>query len=221
MFWVRCVDCCDLLDPEDSGVWSKEKELQLFVVPNCHYGYVDSKWYLEMSFPGAYGGLFCCPLGNAVEGRQVLPAESTQSEHEVLDGAAAASMRSPAACAALMGVDTVKPVKRYSSLFRTAVSFGCSPRDLCKSERNTSPPTLAICNDGKPPLCTEQNASLQQHGGLQLVERATAESRAYDAPSQRFCSPHLPHKDDPISAGKNAHEVSPAESPHSFPEGVS
>ncbi|XP_026192808.1 uncharacterized protein LOC34622619 [Cyclospora cayetanensis] len=39
---MRC-----LPDTDDAGIFRKEKESQLFVVPRCHYGCVDCSWFLD------------------------------------------------------------------------------------------------------------------------------------------------------------------------------
>ncbi|CDI87324.1 hypothetical protein, conserved [Eimeria praecox] len=203
-----------VVEIEESGVWNKEKEPQLFVVPSCHYGYVDCKWYLDMSLHSAHGGLFRCPFGNAVEDRQALPATSTPSEREALNGAAV-SMHSPAAAyTALMGIDSVTAVKRYSTLFRSALSVERSPSDLCKSGESDRPPSPLSCSND-----TQQNASMQQPGGPQLVERAAADAHASNATVQRFCLPYLPHKEDRVLTEKNGHDIPPAGSLHTSPQG--
>ncbi|CDI75439.1 hypothetical protein EPH_0041070 [Eimeria praecox] len=38
-----------------TGVWNEEKESSLFVVPSCHYGYVDCKWYLDIRLSDVAG----------------------------------------------------------------------------------------------------------------------------------------------------------------------
>ncbi|CDJ49165.1 hypothetical protein, conserved [Eimeria brunetti] len=60
---------------EDTGVWNEENKARVFVVPRCHYGYVDSKWYLDIRLPGAVGSA------------GVLAGRSLQSDLENLTGA--------------------------------------------------------------------------------------------------------------------------------------
>ncbi|CDJ34339.1 uncharacterized protein EMH_0061460 [Eimeria mitis] len=208
-----------VVEIEDSGVWNKEKELQLFAVPSCHYGYVDSMWYLDMTLPAAYGGRVCCRFENAVHSRKVLPAASTQSEGEALNGAGV-WMRSPAAAyTALTGIDSVKTVERYSYLFRSAVSLEHCPSDLCKSAESAIPPSLFSCNKGQPLLGTQQNAILQQHDGLQLLEPTIADTNASDATMQPSCFRQLPSKEDRMLNEENVHEIPPADTSQPFPEG--
>ncbi|CDJ49166.1 hypothetical protein, conserved [Eimeria brunetti] len=202
---------------EDSGVWSKEKEPQLSVVPSSHYGYVDSKWYLDMALPGAYGGIVCCPFGKALKGRQMLLAVNPPPERETLNGVAVWMRSPPAAYRALMGIESVKAVERYSSLFCSAVSVERSPSGHCRSEDSAISPSLITWNRDTPPLDTQQSASLQQHSGAQLVESAAADANASDATVQRFYSPNL-HRENRMLSEQTAHDTSPTDSPKSSPQ---
>lgn len=44
----------------------------MFVVPSCHYGYVDCEWYLDIRLREAIGGKFYSPDEYEMKGNQVI-----------------------------------------------------------------------------------------------------------------------------------------------------
>ena len=122
-----------LFHSEDRGVWSQEKEARLFVVPSCHYGYVDCEWYLDIRLPEAVGRKCSRSHGYGMKGRQAMACVLPLAEREAPNGASACVDFPALAYSAVTGYDSVDATARHRWLFSAAVSVEHSPSDGCNS----------------------------------------------------------------------------------------
>ncbi|CDJ37003.1 hypothetical protein, conserved [Eimeria tenella] len=179
---------------EDSGVWSKDKEPQLFVVPSCHYGYVDSKWYLDMSLPRPFRGYFCHSFRAGTKSMHFMPAARASPEQAVPDAAIAWTTSATPTYTACMGFDSVEAMRRYRSLFRSSVSAEHSHNDQCNSCENG---TLASAH----PCRKDRHQTCRQQGCPQPGERNSGAAESAVIKLQQNHDSVL-HKEDQSKAGR-------------------
>lgn len=116
---------------EDSGVWCKENESQLFVVARDHYGYVDCRWYLDMNLSRPLRWP-CQSRGNR-EGRNTTRVLRMPPDSVVPEAAVAARNPLTPAHTVCLRFDTLEAMGRNLSLFRRSPSTGQSPAGGCIS----------------------------------------------------------------------------------------
>ncbi|CDI87815.1 hypothetical protein EPH_0062040 [Eimeria praecox] len=114
---------------EDTGVWNEEKESSLFVVPSCHYGYVDCKWYLDIRLSDMTGSKVSGPHRYGMKNRQVMVGVRPLPEYEAASKASACIDFPALAYAALMGFDSLDTAARHQPLVSAEVSVEQSPSD--------------------------------------------------------------------------------------------
>ncbi|KAL8452172.1 hypothetical protein Emed_001479 [Eimeria media] len=113
-------------DIDDTGIWRKEDESQLFVVPSGHYGYVDPRWYLDLQFlrPDQWSRASptACASLNKAKGFNKLGIPATAVVAEAAEESV--SNDTPTAC---LRVDTPEIMTRRFSRFHRSVSVGQGP----------------------------------------------------------------------------------------------